>query len=175
MLSVLRLGHRHGRDARLSTHVGLTARALGADEIIYTGEHDVSLINSIQKITDKWGGGFSVRYEKNWKSIVAEYKKKGFVIVHLTMYGINLPDVVEKIKASHKTKKNLLVVVGGEKVPSEMYQLADFNVAVGNQPHSEVAALAIFLDRIQSTWLDKKFNGKIRIVPQERGKKLEED
>ena len=67
-----------------------------------------------------------------------------------------------------------MVVVGGEKVPPEIYQSADWNVAVANQPHSEVAALAIFLDRyFQGKQLDKKFQkAKIKIIPQERGKLL---
>ena len=33
-VAVLRLGHRPGRDNRMTTHVGLTARALGADRVI---------------------------------------------------------------------------------------------------------------------------------------------
>ena len=34
-ISVLRLGHRLVRDDRVSTHVGLVARAFGASEIFY--------------------------------------------------------------------------------------------------------------------------------------------
>ncbi|MCK7488956.1 MAG: hypothetical protein MZU79_00960 [Anaerotruncus sp.] len=52
-----------------------------------------------------------------------------------------------------------MIVVGAEKVPPEIYQLADWNVAVGNQPHSEVAALAITLDRIADCEpLDRSFS-----------------
>ena len=71
-------------------------------------------------------------------------------------------------------KKDILIVVGSEKVPSEMYQLADFNVAVGNQPHSEVAALAVFLDwYFEGKELRKEFgNARLKIVPQKRGKKV---
>jgi tRNA (cytidine56-2'-O)-methyltransferase len=68
------------------------------------------------------------------------------------------------------------VLVGSQKVPSEFYsiEVSDFNVAVGNQPHSECAALAIFLDRyFLGKSLGKSFeNAKLRIVPQERGKKI---
>ncbi|NIS35916.1 MAG: tRNA (cytidine(56)-2'-O)-methyltransferase, partial [Actinobacteria bacterium] len=39
----------------------------------------------------------------------------------------------------------LLVVVGAAKVSFDVYEAADWNVAVTNQPHSEVAALAVFL------------------------------
>ena len=41
---------------------------------------------------------------------------------------------------------NRLIVVGGAKVPGDVYKLCQHNVAVGNQPHSEVAALALFMD-----------------------------
>ena len=41
-------------------------------------------------------------------------------------------------------EKEVIVVVGGTKVPAETFEIADFNVSVGNQPHSEVAALAVF-------------------------------
>jgi len=37
-VAVLRLGHRPGRDERMTTHVGLTARALGADRVVLAGE-----------------------------------------------------------------------------------------------------------------------------------------
>ncbi|MBU0898813.1 MAG: tRNA (cytidine(56)-2'-O)-methyltransferase, partial [Nanoarchaeota archaeon] len=70
--------------------------------------------------------------------------------------------------------KNLLILVGGEKVPGEVYQMADLNIAVTNQPHSEIAALALFLDMYFSgKELDKKFTkAKLRIIPQEKGKKI---
>ncbi|MBI5355319.1 MAG: tRNA (cytidine(56)-2'-O)-methyltransferase, partial [Candidatus Aenigmarchaeota archaeon] len=34
MIAILRLSHRVGRDDRTTTHVGLAARALGAEKII---------------------------------------------------------------------------------------------------------------------------------------------
>ena len=67
--------------------------------------------------------------------------------------------------------KKLMIVVGAEKVPREVYDLADRNVSVGNQPHSEVAALAIFLDRYSGgKALEKGFRGGLTIVPNPRGK-----
>jgi tRNA (cytidine56-2'-O)-methyltransferase len=63
--------------------------------------------------------------------------------------------------------------VGAEKVPAEIYELADWNVAVGNQPHSEVAALAVFLDRLfQGRELDGEFEDGLKIVPSPRGKQV---
>ena len=46
-----------------------------------------------------------------------------------------------------RKEKNLLIVVGGAKVEPVFYELADFNISVTNQPHSEVASLAIILDK----------------------------
>ena len=53
-------------------------------------------------------------------------------------------------------------------------EVSDFNLAIGNQPHSECASLAIFLDRFfNGQELTKNFNNaKIKIVPQKRGKKI---
>ena len=42
--------------------------------------------------------------------------------------------------------KPVMVVVGGTKVPTEVFQISHVNISVGNQPHSEVSALAVFLD-----------------------------
>jgi tRNA (cytidine56-2'-O)-methyltransferase len=67
------------------------------------------------------------------------------------------------------------VLVGSQKVPGDFFSddVSDFNVAVGNQPHSECSALAVFLDRFfQGKELVKGFKkAKIKVVPQERGKK----
>ena len=164
-LIVLRLGHRRIRDKRLTTHVALTARALGADEIILSGEKDQGILKSIQDIIDRWGGDFKVFYEKNWKSLLKSYE-----VIHLTMYGEPIQKQILKIR---KSKKDKLIVVGSEKVPSEIYKLADYNIAVTNQPHSEVAALSIFLHELfQGKELNKKFKGKIKVVPQKIGKKV---
>ena len=167
---VLRLGHRLHRDERISTHCGLTARAFGANGIIYSGDKDDSLLNSVRKVVENWGGPFEVIYEKNWKKVVSEWKKKGKIVL-LTMYGINLPDVIEKIKK----EKKLLIVIGSEKVPSEIYNLVDFQVAITNQPHSEVSSLSTFLDHyFRSNQFKKQFSRpKIRITPSEKGKKTE--
>lgn len=172
MLAVLRLGHRLGRDQRISTHCGLVSRALGADRIIYTGEQDSEIIKNLDEVTAKWGSSFAACYEKDWKKVIREYKQKKYSIVHLSMYG---EPIQSKIKSIRK-KTNILLAIGGEKVPPEIYALADANIAVTNQPHSEVAALAVFLhEYFSGKELEKKFKGKIRVIPQERGKKVEEN
>jgi len=172
MIIVLRLSHRPGRDERTSTHCGLVARALGADEIIYSGEEDSNMIENIKETAQRWGGKFSVSYEKSPRKAIEKYKRKRFLVVHLTMYGLPIQKQIRKIRKN----KKVLVIVGSEKVPGEIYQMADMNIGVSNQPHSEVAALAVFLhEYFKGKELDKKFpKAKIKIVPQKVGKKVVE-
>ncbi len=173
---VLRLGHRVKRDQRISTHVGLVARAFGAIGIIFSGDKDCSVIESLSRVSSKWGGPFYAIYIEKWRKFLANWKKnkKGF-IVHLTMYGLNLPDIISEIrKEFFEHNKNLLVIVGAEKVPRHVYEIADYNVAVSNQPHSEVAALAVFLDWLfGGKELRKEFkDAKLRIIPCSKGKNV---
>jgi tRNA (cytidine56-2'-O)-methyltransferase len=86
------------------------------------------------------------------------------------MYGENINNVEQKIAR----EDNILIVVGAEKVPRDVYEQADYNVAVGNQPHSEISALAVLLDRIQGgKQFDAKYNNaKLEIVPTKKGKKV---
>ncbi|TFG10708.1 tRNA (cytidine(56)-2'-O)-methyltransferase [Candidatus Heimdallarchaeota archaeon] len=171
MLAVLRLSHRVFRDKRISTHLALTARAFGADEFYYTGEHDNHLEESIGKMCNEWGGKLDIKHIKNPSNFVEEWKKSNGVVVHLTMYGIDLDDKLSELKS----KNNLLVVVGGVKVPGFIYELTDYNIAIGNQPHSEVAALAVFLDQISESKARKREfkNAKNVITPSADGKKME--
>jgi tRNA (cytidine56-2'-O)-methyltransferase len=170
MIHVLRLGHRIARDHRISTHCGLVARAFGAHKIIYTGEKDAHLEDSIKNVVKNWGGPFEIEYSDSWKKIMGIYKKKNFCVVHLTMYGLPIKKEISKIRK----KKDLLVVIGGEKVPSEVYHTSDFNISITNQPHSEVAALAVFLHEFfKGKELEKKFKkARIKIIPQKTGKLL---
>jgi tRNA (cytidine56-2'-O)-methyltransferase len=91
------------------------------------------------------------------------------------MYGENIEgsDVMKRIK---KTGRIILVIVGSRKVPSVFYSISDFNVAVGNQPHSEVAALSVFLDRFfEGKELLTEFdNVKQKIIPLRKGKKVQQ-
>jgi tRNA (cytidine56-2'-O)-methyltransferase len=166
MIAVLRLSHRKKRDKRITTHCGLTARAFGAEKIFITGERDERTIQSINEVASKWGGPFEAQYVSNWKTFVLEMKRKGYFVVHLTMYG---EPFVRRSKPLRK--KKLLVVIGSEKVPPEIYEMADQNLSVGNQPHSEVAALGVFLYEISG--IKKSFrDSKLRIIPEKRGKKV---
>ena len=172
---VLRLGHRKERDKRITTHVCLVARAFGADGCIISGERDDGVIESVKDVTSRWGGPFYCVYEQNWRKVLRDWKRRhSAIIVHLTMYGINIPDVIDEIREKWRSGYDMLVVVGAEKVPFEVYEIANYNVAISNQPHSEVAALAVFLDWLfEGKELFKKFaNAKIMVIPQKRGKKV---
>jgi tRNA (cytidine56-2'-O)-methyltransferase len=168
-VTVLRLGHRPMRDKRLSTHVLLAARAFGADDAIYSGTEDPRLEESVAKIVDEWGGGFTVQYTENWRGTVKAWQGE---VVHLTMYGLPVQEVVQKLRASPEPK---LVVVGGPKVPREIFDLAEWNVSVTTQPHSEVSALAVFLHMLfGGEELERSFEGaRLRIKPMGRGKEVE--
>ena len=170
-MAVLRLGHRPGRDERMTTHVGLTARALGADRVILA-EEGASRRDTIEDITDRFGGPFEV--ETTGRPIGRLDGWAG-AVVHLTMYGLPIRDTEQEIRATHREGTPLLVTVGAEKVPFDVYEAADWNVGVTNQPHSEVASLAVFLDRLfEGRELDREWDGaRKRVVPQAEGKRVE--
>lgn len=165
-ICVLRLGHRRLRDQRITTHVFLVARALGAIEGVLSGEEDESVIKGTARVSELWGGTFKVKYEANWRNFVRERKAGGWKVAHLTMYGKDFRQAAKKLGMG-----KCIVIVGAGKVPREAYELADFNLSVTTQPHSEVAALALFLDRCFSgKEIGKTFSGKLHIVPNACGK-----
>jgi tRNA (cytidine56-2'-O)-methyltransferase len=174
-VAVLRWGHRPCRDARLTTHVALTARALGASGIFLSDTEDKQIKETVRKVVEFWGGKFFFEMGKSWKEIVDKWKRNRGVVVHLTAYGKNIQtsNVLQKIKAS---EKDILVIVGSQKVPKEFFSeaVADFNLAIGNQPHSECASLAVFLDRLfDGEELTKNYeNAQMKIVPNNRGKRI---
>ena len=171
---VLRLGHRVARDKRITTHVALAARAFGADEIIISGERDDGLLRTVERVVEKWGGEFKAYYVEDWRKALLDFKEKeNGVIIHLTMYGIPVKEKIDEIRKAYK-EKSLMIIVGGPKVEPEVFQKADYNIAITNQPHSEVSALAVFLDWLhQGKEMEKQHkNAKLKIIPQEKGKKL---
>ena len=155
---ILRIGHRPERDKRITTHVALTARAFGASKI-FLSNPDSRVINSVEDVVNKFGGNFKIIPTENPKKVV---KSSSSLIVHLTMFGLPLDDILDDIKSS---EHDILFIVGAEKVPPWVFESADYNVAVGNQPHSEVAALAVALNSISPISYNTKFDGKISVVP----------
>jgi tRNA (cytidine56-2'-O)-methyltransferase len=149
------------------------ARSFGAEGAYIVGSKDDALRGSIKRVIGSWGGSFWIEFINNPLRLVKEWKSSGGKVAHLTMYGMQIKCIKDKIAS---LDEDLLVVIGGEKVPFEYYSSADFNVAIGNQPHSEVAALAIFLDRVTcGRWENTHFkNAQIRIIPSEKGKNVEQ-
>jgi tRNA (cytidine56-2'-O)-methyltransferase len=162
---VLRLGHRPLRDRRVTTHVALVARAFGASGMIMDTP-DGGVEESVKDVVERWGGNFFLE-AASWRTYL---KKWQGLKVHLTMYGLPLDEVIGEIRGA---SRDILVVVGAEKVPGEVFRRVDYNVAVSNQPHSEVGALAVFLDRFyQGRELNHDFGGRYRIVPSARSKRI---
>jgi len=173
-LVVLRLGHRPERDKRVTTHVGLVGRALGAKGMLLASD-DRGIERSIKEVTKQWGGDFFVKTGVNWRDELKRWKQGGGKVCHLTMYGENILDVIGEIRAEAKKENaRLMIVVGAEKVPYEVFEAADWNVAVGNQPHSEIAALALFLDYLhEGRELKAVFeHAELHILPKRRGKEV---
>jgi tRNA (cytidine56-2'-O)-methyltransferase len=168
-IEVLRIGTRLVRDDRVTTHVTLVSRAFGASKIyMYDANPDIK--DTIIKVNKMWGSDFKVEIIENWKEVIRLKKEESFKIVHLTMYGENVNTIQDEIIKEDK----ILIIVGAEKVPREVYDMSDYNVAIGNQPHSEISALAILLDRIlQGQHLQKKYSGGEReIIPTKKGKNV---
>jgi len=175
-IEVLRLGHRLGRDPRITTHLALVSRAMGASNFVLAGDEDEKLFSNIHSVNERFGHGLSCRYEKSPMRMLREIansdEKSKPIIIHLTMYGEPFKEVIPNIPKD----KPVVVVVGGAKVPGELFKVSDFNIAVGNQPHSEVAALALFLD----SWTDGEgFNREFSepqlvISPSKSGKDVKE-
>ncbi len=167
-IEVLRIGQRLVRDDRVTTHVALVSRAFGASKILMY-DTNPEIKDTISKVNKMWGSDFKVEIIENWKEVIRSKKRDAFKIVHLTMYGENINTVQPDLRKEGK----VLVVVGAEKVPREVYDIADYNVAVGNQPHSEISALAILLDRIlQGRQFRKYPNAEREIIPTKKGKRV---
>jgi tRNA (cytidine56-2'-O)-methyltransferase len=170
-IRVLRVGERYVRDDRTLTHLCLVSRALGA-EAIYIGDVEKNIVGTLEEVNKTWGGNFNTIVGQPWKKVIREAREDGRKVVHLTMYGVPLQDVVDELRKLDR----MLIVVGGPKVPGKVYHEADYNVAVTSQPHSEIAALAIVLHEIQGGEELKRTFGKsrLRILPSPRGKRVVE-
>ncbi len=173
---VLRLGYRKGRDPRITTHLALVSRALGATRFLLAGDEDEDLFANVASVNERFGGemqcehvGGGLGWLKRFSQVDAGDGLPG-VVVHLTMYGEPYRQVIPQIRRD----RPVTVVVGGAKVPGDVFEHAHYNVAVGNQPHSEVAALALFME----AWYgeggtERHFpNARLVIEPSARGKSV---
>jgi tRNA (cytidine56-2'-O)-methyltransferase len=170
-IHVVRLGYRLGRDPRITTHLGLVSRAWGAQYFHVFGDEDSKLFTTIQQVNQRFGGSMECQHQKGllrWMRNFQDPEQTNGVIVHLTMYGQDYKEVVSDID----TNRPIAIVVGGAKVPGEVFKISNFNASVGTQPHSEVAALALFLEALNSArnTVPKFANPELIIEPSADGK-----
>lgn len=133
---------------------------------MYLHPRDDDLAERVAAVTRRWGGDFAVVPVDDWKSLVRSFPG---TVVHLTMYGLPLETTLSRLSRARR----LLLVVGGAKVPPELYRRAKYNVAVGHQPHSEVAAVAVTLERLLGLPRPvRPGNAPQRIVPSARTKRV---
>lgn len=164
-VEILRLGHRPGRDPRLTTHLALVARAFGASAI-HIQPRDPTVERSLGGVVERFGGDFQVQGIERWRDLLKNWEGTS---LHLTMYGRDLDTLLGSVPRD----RPVLIVVGGPKVPAAAYQLSTFNVAVTHQPHSEVAALAITLDRLLGTpGVERLPGAKVQVMPSDKGKSV---
>ncbi len=161
---VLRIGHRLERDKRISTHVALTARAFGAAGITLH-RPDSRVVSSVEDVVQRFGSDFHIATTSHPQAIARDWCGK---VVHLTMFGTPLTETVPLLRH----ERELLVIVGAERVPRWAFDIADWNVAVGSQPHSEVAALAILLAELNPYWAQPYLDGKMQAIPDTQRRQL---
>ncbi|MDP7136320.1 MAG: HDIG domain-containing protein [Candidatus Poseidoniia archaeon] len=161
---VLRIGHRPERDKRISTHVALTARAFGAGRLTLH-RPDSRVVATVTDVVQRFGGDFGIATTTRPRAITRDWRGK---VVHLTMFGTPLAEAAPLLRH----ERELLVVVGAERVPRWTFELADWNVAVGSQPHSEVAALAILLTELDSRWVQPELDGDLQVTPSAQRRRL---
>lgn len=171
-IRVVRLSERAYRDLRITTHCCLVTRAFGGKEIFLDEGCDPHIAQTVESINKEFGGDFRVKYEKNVLKKINQLQKEGNVIVHLTMYG-EKPD--DKLVQKIRKEKKVTLVIGSEKVPGEVYQAADYNISITRQPHSEVAALAVMMHRLnEGKEEDLVFsNARKKVIPEKKGKRVE--
>mgnify|MGYP001474336826 FL=1 len=170
-VDVLRLGYRRGRDPRITTHLALVARALGSDGFLLAGDDDQEMFDNLNSVSERFGGELDTEHVSGLGHL-KKHVENGGVAVHLTMYGEPFRQAIPKIRRD----RPLIIVVGGAKVPGDVYKICQHNVAVGNQPHSEVAALALFMDAwFGESGSERSFNDARLVIEGVNGGKLVHD
>src|SRR5437667_12742836 len=97
---------------------------------------------TIRDVTNRYGEPFEVQSGKPWKHAVRDWRAMGGRIVHLTAYGLPLP---KKLSEIQDADADLLVIVGSEKMPGEIFRIADCTISVTNQPMNAGTTTARFL------------------------------
>ena len=86
---ILRLGYRLGRDPRITTHLALVARALGANRFLFSGDEDERLAENIGSVNQRFGGNMLVEHVKSPMAWLRKFVGEGMdgnppgIAVHL--------------------------------------------------------------------------------------------
>jgi tRNA (cytidine56-2'-O)-methyltransferase len=75
-------------DSRVTTHVCLTARALGADGVIVADRNNKTIEATITEVGGKFGGHFLFVSGQPWRKTIPRLEGKGGKVVHLNPYGL---------------------------------------------------------------------------------------
>ena len=74
---ILRLGYRLGRDPRITTHLALVARALGANKFLFSGDEDKRLSENISSVNERFGGEMVVGHLKSPMAWLKKFVREG--------------------------------------------------------------------------------------------------
>src|SRR3970282_2708466 len=92
---VLRMGHPFFRDSRVTTHVCLTARALGATGVIIADRRDKEVEATVRDMVERFGGTFQVETGTPWRHAIRDWKRQGGLGIPLPASGVPPPKAVE--------------------------------------------------------------------------------
>lgn len=143
----------------------LTARALGAAEIIFIGRKDQRLPRYMGAVNAKWGGSFKVKFMGRYAEAIKSASR--YAKVNLTRFGVPLKQKIYQLR----TYKNILLIVSLKDEAGPIHRLSDFNISISSQPHSCTASIAVFLHEFYNgRELAMHFeNARFKVIPKERG------
>jgi tRNA (cytidine56-2'-O)-methyltransferase len=133
---------------------------------MYLSKPDSRVVTTINEVVAKFGGNFEIEPLSNPRKFAKNWEGR---IVHLTMFGLPLEDFEDRLR---KEQSPILFIVGAEKVPPWTFEYADYNISIGNQPHSEVSALAISLSRLNENYGTQEFDGPLQVIPSRDHRKM---
>mgnify|MGYP003304587226 CR=1 FL=1 len=113
--NVLRLGYRKGRDPRITTHLALVSRALGATNFMLAGDEDPDLFENVASVNERFGGEMTCEHLSGPMGWLKRFTQQDAgdgepgVAIHLTMYGEPYREVIPRIRRD----RPVVVVVGG--------------------------------------------------------------
>ena len=90
------------------------------------GDEDKEMFENLESVSERFGGSLETSHVKGM-SHLKKHVQDGGVAVHLTMYGEPFRKAIPKIRRD----RPVVIVVGGAKVPGDVYKICQHNVAVG--------------------------------------------